>query len=42
MSMLKFSRLPFLMMIALLSVGSFIGCNDDPESPDGTDVVVPK
>lgn len=43
MSMLKFTRLPFLMMITLLSVTTFVGCNDDdPEGPDGTEVTVPK
>ena len=42
MNLLKFSRLPFLMMIALVSIGTFVGCSDDPEAPDGTDVSVPK
>lgn len=42
MNMLKFSRLPFLMMIALVSIGTFVGCSDDPEAPDGTEVNVPK
>jgi hypothetical protein len=41
MNTMKFLQHPFLMMIALVAVSTFVGCNDNPESPDGTEVTVP-